>query len=240
MTEALREGAQKLIAKAVQAEPEGLLEQYEDQQDELGRQRLVRNGYLLLREAQTWIGGVPVRIPRVQDRGSGQESEKIIRFRSSLVPPDIRRNKNLEELLPLLYLQGISTGDFTDVLSALLGPDAQGLSAKTISRLKQQGCRRDNREAMAKMYGNTRQQRCLKFPKATARLVKDREELLAFYDFPAEHWPHLRTTHPIESTFAAVKLSTAETRGCLSRQTMLTIVFKLGRSAEKRWYRLQG
>ena len=142
-------------------------------------------------------------------------------------------------------------------------------------------------KALAKVYGNTRQQRCwvhktgnvlnclpkvvqprakqalhqiwmaetredacrafdefiatyqLKFPKATACLAKDREELLAFYDFPAEHWPHLRTTNPIESTFATVKLRTAKTRGCLSRQTMLTMVFKLCRSAEKRWRRLQ-
>ena len=80
----------------------------------------------------------------------------------------------------------------------------------------------------------------LKFPRATACLAKDREELLAFYDFPAEHWPHLRTTNPIESTFATVKLRTAKTRGCLSRQTMLTMVFKLCLSAEKRWRRLPG
>ena len=80
----------------------------------------------------------------------------------------------------------------------------------------------------------------LKFPKATACLAKDREELLAFYDFPAEHWPHLRTTNPIESTFATVKLRTAKTRGCLSRQTMLIMIFKLCLSAEKRWRRLQG
>ena len=376
LTEVLREGAQKLIAEAVQAELEELLEQYEGQQDGQGRQRLVRNGYLPKREVQTGIGGIAVRIPRVRDRGSGQESEEIIRFRSSLVPPYLRRSKSLEELLPLLYLKGISTGDFTDALSALLGPNAPGLSAKTISRLKQQwvqdyeqwgkrdlskkryvyvwadglycnvrfedarlcllvliGARADGKKeliavedgyreseqswwellrdlhsrgltmepklatgdgalgfwkALAKMYGNTRQQRCwvhktgnvlnrlpkvvqprakqalhqiwmaetrqsayrafdefiatyqLKFPKATVCLAKDREELLAFYDFPAEHWPHLRTTNPIESTFATVKLRTAKTRGCLSRQTMLTMVFKLCRSAEKRWRRLQG
>ena len=138
LTEVLREGAQKLIAEAVQAELEELLEQYEGQEDEQGRQRLVRNGYLPKREVQTGIGGIPVRIPRVRDRGSGQESEEIIRFRSSLVPPYLRRSKSVEELLPLLYLKGISTGDFRDALSALLGADAPGLSAKTISRLKQQ------------------------------------------------------------------------------------------------------
>jgi transposase-like protein len=282
----------------------------------------------------------------------------------------------VEELLPLLYLKGISTGDFSEALSALLGPDAVGLSAKTISRLKGKwvqdyekwrlrdlshrryvyvwadgvyanvrlddarlcllvliGARADGKKeliavedgyreseqswwellrdlrsrglslgpklaigdgalgfwkALAKIYGNSRQQRCwmhktgnvlnylpkavqpkakkglhqiwmadtrenayqafdefietyqLKFPKATSCLAKDRTELLAFYDYPAEHWPHLRTTNPIESTFATVKLRTAKTRGCLSRQTMLTMVFKLCLSAEKRWRRLQG
>jgi transposase-like protein len=376
LTEVLREGAQKLLAEAVQAELEELLEEYEAQRDEEGRQRLVRNGYLPKREIQTGIGGIQVRIPRIRDRGSRQESEEIIRFRSSLVPPYLRRSKSMEELLPLLYLKGISTGDFSEALSALLGPDAAGLSAKTISRLKGKwvqdyekwrlrdlsdkryayvwadgvyanvrlddarlcllvliGARTDGKKeliavedgyreseqswwellrdlrsrglslgpklaigdgalgfwkALAKIYGNTRQQRCwmhktgnvlnylpkavqpkakkglhqiwmadtrenafqafdefietyqLKFPKATSCLAKDRTELLAFYDYPAEHWPHLRTTNPIESTFATVKLRTAKTRGCLSRQTMLTMVFQLCLSAEKRWRRLQG
>ena len=138
LTEVLREGAQKLIAEAGQAELEELLDQYEGHPDEQGRQRLVRNGYLPQREFQTGIGGIPVRIPRVRDRGSGQESEEMICFRSRLVPPYLRRSKSLEELLPLLYLKGISTGDFTDALGALLSPDAPGLSANTISRLKQQ------------------------------------------------------------------------------------------------------
>lgn len=136
LTEVLREGAQKLLAEAVQAELEELLEEYEAQRDEEGRQRLVRNGYLPKREIQTGIGGIEVRIPRIRDRRSGQESEEIIRFRSSLVPPYLRRSKSVEELLPLLYLKGISTGEFSEALSALLGPDAAGLSAKTISRLK--------------------------------------------------------------------------------------------------------
>ena len=376
LTEVLREGAQKLLAEAVQAELEELLEEYAAHRDEEGRQSLVRNGYLPKREIQTGIGGIEVRIPRVRDRRSGQESEEIIRFRSSLVPPYLRRSKSVEELLPLLYLKGISTGDFSEALSALLGPDAVGLSAKTISRLKGKwvrdyekwrlrdlshkryvyvwadgvyanvrlddarlcllvliGARADGKKeliavedgyreseqswwellrdlrsrglsmgpklaigdgalgfwkALAKIYGNSRQQRCwmhktgnvlnylpkavqpkakkglhqiwmadtrenayqafdefiatyqLKFPKATSCLAKDRTELLAFYDYPAEHWPHLRTTNPIESTFATVKLRTAKTRGCLSRQTMLTMVFKLCLSAEKRWRRLQG
>lgn len=137
LTELLREGAQKLVAEAVQAELQELLEEYQSQRDGQGRQRLVGNGYLPERKIQTGIGGIPIRIPRVRDRGSGQETEEMIRFRSSLVPPYLRRSKSVEELLPLLYLKGISTGDFSEALSALLGPEAPGLSAKTISRLKQ-------------------------------------------------------------------------------------------------------
>ncbi len=91
-----------------------------------------------LREIQTGIGGIPVRIPRVRARGSGKEPEEIIRFRSSLVPPYLRRRKSVEELLPPLYLKGISTGDFSDTLSALLGTNAPGLSAKTITLAQRQ------------------------------------------------------------------------------------------------------
>ena len=376
LTEVLREGAQKLLAEAVQIEVGSFLEQYKELRDEQGHQRVVRNGYLPEREIQTGLGGIKVRVPRTRDRDPGKEPEMLIRFRSSLVPLYLRRSKSVEELLPLLYLKGISTGDFREALSALLGPDASGLSAKTISRLKQKwvedyekwrqrdlsrknyvyiwadgihcnarmedarlcllvliGARADGKKeliavedgyreseqswwellrdlhsrgltvepklavgdgalgfwkALARVYGNTRQQRCwmhktgnvlnclpkaaqpkakqalhqiwmaetredayrgfdefisiyeLKYPKATACLEKDREELLAFYDFPAEHWVHLRTTNPIESTFATVRLRTAKTRGCLSRQTMLTMVFKLCFSAEKRWFRLRG
>ena len=150
LTEVLRQGAKKLIAEAVQAELEELLEEYKDQRDGEGRQRLVRHGYLPKREIQTGIGGVEVRIPRIKDRGTGEESEAVIRFRSSIVPPYLRRSKKVEELLPLLYLKGISTGDFSEALSALLGADAPGLSPKSISRLKQkwvgeyeQWCQRD-------------------------------------------------------------------------------------------------
>jgi transposase-like protein len=376
LTDVLREGAQKLLAEAVQAEVESFIDEYQELRDEQGRQRMVRNGYLPERDIQTGLGGIKVRIPRTRDRNPGNESEEPIRFRSSLIPPYLRRSKRVEELLPLLYLKGISTGDFREALSALLGSDATGLSARTISRLKQKwmrdyekwqqrdlskknyvyvwadgihcnvrmedarlclliliGARADGKKeliavedgyreseqswwellrdlqsrgltiepklaigdgalgfwkALAKVYGNTRQQRCwmhktgnvlnylpkavqpkakqalhqiwlaetredayrafdefiatyqLKHPKATACLAKDREELLAFYDFPAEHWVHLRTTNPVESTFATVRLRTAKTRGCLSRQTMLTMVFKLCRSAERRWFRLRG
>ena len=374
LTEVLRAGARQLLVEAVEAEVSSFLMEYREERDASGRQRLVRNGYLPEREIQTGIGGVSVKVPRVRDR-SGGGSERL-QFRSKLVPPYLRRAKSVEELLPWLYLRGISTGDFSDALTALLGPGAPGLSAPTISRLKKSwvkdyeawrtrplegkryvyvwadgiysrarfedaklcllvliGATEDGKKeliavedgyreseaswlellrnlearglkvdpeiavgdgalgfwkAAAKVWGNTRQQRCwmhktgnvlnylpksvqprakkalheiwmaetrqeaedafraflltyeAKHPKATACLAKDRAELLAFYDFPAEHWTHLRTTNPIESTFATVRLRTAKTRGCLSRQTLLTMVFKLCLSAEKRWRRLRG
>lgn len=376
LTQVLRQGAWQLLKQAIELEVEEFILRYQDLRDELGRSRVVRNGHLPQREIQTGIGGVKVRVPRVRDRGTGAESPEKIRFRSSLVPPYLRRSKSVEELLPLLYLKGISTGDFSEALSALLGSEAPGLSANTISRLKQgwkqdyeQWCQRDlskgryiyiwidgihcqaRREdaricllvvigaradgskevlavedgyreseqswlelltnlrsrgltidpklaigdgalgfwkALPQVFGKTRHQRCWvhktanvlnrlpksvqpkakqslqqiwmaesretanrafdsfleaygsKYPKSTSCLVKDREQLLSFYDFPAEHWQHLRTTNPIESTFATVRLRTAKTRNCLSRQTLLTMVFKLSLSAQKRWRRLRG
>ena len=374
LTDVLRSGARRLLAEAIEAEVEEFLAQYQEV-DENGRRRLVRNGYLPERDIQTGLGGVPVKVPRTRDRAS-TGSDETLQFRSKLVPPYLRRAKSVEELLPWLYLRGISTGDFSEALGALLGPDAPGLSAPTISRLKRVwnkeyedwrvrdlsgkryvyvwadglyckarledaklcllvliGATEDGKKellavedgyreseaswlellrslesrglvlepklatgdgslgfwkALSQVWGNTQQQRCwmhktgnvlnylpkaiqpkakkalheiwmadtrddaehafdaflrtyeAKHPKATDCLAKDRPELLAFYDFPAEHWIHLRTTNPIESTFATVRLRTARTRGCLSRQTMLTMVFKLCQCAEKRWHRLMG
>ena len=371
LTELLRAGAQQLIASAVEAELHELLEHYADSKDEQGRQMIVRNGYLPAREIQTGIGSVKVKVPKVRDRsGSG------ICFHSSLLPPYLRRTKSVEELLPWLYLKGLSTGDFHEALAALLGKDARGLSAGTISRLKdgwraelakwqqrdlskkryvyiwadgvyfnirgdearqcilvivgvdehghkefvaiEDGYRESEQswlevlnslrqrglqvgpelavgdgalgfwKALSKVYGETRHQRCWvhktanvlnklpkgvqakakaalhqiwmaatredaykafdsflatyrdKYPKAAGCLEKDRETLLAFYDFPAVHWQHIRTSNPIESTFATVRLRTNKTRGCVSRQTILSMVFKLGQSASKRWRRLRG
>lgn len=371
LTDLLRTGAQQLIANAVEAELLELLGQYADSKDEQGRQVIVRNGYLPAREIQTGIGSVKVQVPKVRDRsGSG------VRFHSCLLPPYLRRTKSMEELLPWLYLKGLSTGDFQEALAALLGKDAKGLSAGTISRLKdgwradlakwqqqkldkkryvyfwadgvyfnirgdearqcilvivgvdehghkefvaiEDGYRESEQswlevlnslkqrglqvgpelavgdgalgfwKALAKVYGKTRHQRCWvhktanvlnklpkgvqakakaalhqiwmaatredaykafdgflatyrdKYPKAAGCLEKDRETLLAFYDFPAAHWQHIRTSNPIESTFATVRLRTNKTRGCVSRQTILSMVFQLGQSAQKRWRRLRG
>jgi transposase-like protein len=358
------------LAQAIETEVAVLLAQYANHRDSQGRHAVVRNGSLPEREVQTGIGAVRVKVPRVRDRnGTG------IRFHSALLPPYIRRSNSLEALLPWLYLQGVSTGDFSEALQALLGPEAPGLSATTISRLKQSwheeltqwqgrsltgkryvyfwvdgvyfetrleearhcilviiGATSDGHKelvglwdgyreseqswkgllldlqsrglehgpalaigdgalgfwkALRQVYGQTRWQRCwvhktanvldklpkalqpqakqrlqaiwmapdrqraamafdlfvttyeAKYPKATECLAQDREALLAFYDFPAEHWGHLRTTNPIESTFATVRLRTNKTRGCLSRITMLAMVFKLWQSAAKRWHRLR-
>lgn len=373
LTGILRSGAQQLLAAALSVEIEEFLEHYGELRDEKGRQRVVRNGYLPEREIQTGIGSVSVKAPRVRDRASGDDA---IRFTSKILPPYLRRSKSIEDLLPWLYLKGISTGDFGDALASLLGPDAPGLSSTTISRLKksweteygdwnrrdlsekeyvyvwadgvyfqarmeaekqcilvlmgstpsgkkeliaiQDGYRESEQswlellldlknrglsrapkgavgdgalgfwKAMRKVHSTAQPMRCwvhktanilnklpkslhsrakseiqeiwmaegredaekamdafvekykAKYPKAVNCLTKDREELLAFYDFPAEHWPHLRTTNPIESTFATVKLRTAKTRGCLSRTTALTMVFQLCRCAQKRWRKLNG
>jgi putative transposase len=370
LTEVLRQGAQRLLAQAIEAEVAVLLAQYAERRDMQGRHAVVRNGHLPEREVQTGIGAVRVKVPRVRDRsGTG------IRFHSALLPPYIRRSNSLEALLPWLYLKGVSTGDFSEALQALLGPEAPGLSPATVSRLKQ-GWHEDLRQwqgrsltgkryvyfwvdgvyfetrleearhcilviigatpdghkelvglwdgyreseqswkdllldlksrgledgpalaigdgalgfwkALRQVYGQTRWQRCwvhktanvldklptalqpqakqrlqaiwmapdrqraelafdlfvatyeAKYPKAAECLAQDREVLLAFYDFPAEHWGHIRTTNPIESTFATVRLRTNKTRGCLSRTTMLAMVFKLWQSAAKRWHRLR-
>ena len=350
----------------------GNMEFQAERQD--GSARLVRNGYLPEREVQTGIGGVGVRVPRVRDRASDEGG--TLHFTSKIVPPYLRKARSVEELIPWLYLRGVSTGGFSDALDALLGPGAPGLSASTVSRLKSHweaehaawrdrslagkryvylwadgvygsarmddaklcilvliGATEDGRKelvaveegyreseqswlellrrlqakgltlepklavgdgslgfwkALRKVFGNTRQQRCwvhktnnvlnkmpksvqpkakqalheiwmaedreaanqafdlflqtysAKYPKATACLEKDRSELLAFYDFPAEHWVHLRTTNPIESTFGTVRLRTTKTRNCLTRRTMLAMVFKLCQAAQANWRRLQG
>jgi transposase-like protein len=373
LTEILRAGSRQHLAAALEVEIEEFLGRYADEKDERGRQRVVRNGFHRPREVQTGIGAIEVKAPRARDR---EPSGDQVRFTSSILPPYLRRSKSIEDLLPWLYLKGVSTGDFSDALASLLGPDAPGLSASTIGRLKQSwgadyaawssrdlsskkyvylwadgvyfqarleeqkqcilvlmgstpsgdkelisiqdGYRESEQswlelledvkrrglvvspklavgdgalgfwKALRKAYPATKAQRCwfhkmgnvlnklpkqlhgkaksalqaiwmaesreqaekamaafaatygAKYPKAVSCLVDDREELLAFYSFPAEHWKHVRTTNPIESTFSTVRLRTAKTRGCLSRTTALTMVFQLCRSAQRTWRKLDG
>jgi putative transposase len=367
LSEVLRSGARALLAHAVEAEVAALLSCHADKLTDDGRQRLVRHGHLPEREIMTGIGPVAVRCPRVRDR-VGEGAERI-RFSSAILPPYARRSKSLEVLIPVLYLKGVSTGDFEEALIALLGKDAGGLSASTISRLKEawaeehahwtkrdlstkryvyfwvdgihvqarledaaqcllviigatpegkkelvgltDGVRESAQswrellldlkrrglvmgpelavadgalgfwQAVEEVWPQTRGQRCwvhktanvlnklpksqqskakralqevwmaetkndallafdafvetwgIKYDKAVDCLIKDRDALLAFYDFPAEHWKHLRTTNVIESSFATVRHRTVRSKGCLSNKTALTMIFKLAEAAEK-------
>lgn len=386
LTEILRDGAQRLLSQAIEAEVDVWIERHAGLKDDRGRRQVVKNGHLPTRSLVTGVGPVEVTQPRVWDRrivGRNEAGEAVDangqpveRFRSSILPPDLRKTKAIEELIPWLYLKGISTGDFGEALQALVGPQAAGLSATTITRLmtnwqdeyqtwhrrslegkhyvyvwadgihfnirleedrqcilvlmgatadgrkeliavadghreseqswysllldcKQRGMTIDPKLATAdgalgfwaalpKVYSTTREQRCwvhktanvldkmpkrvqtgakaklheiwmaptredantafdhfvamyeAKYPGAVACLTKDRDVLLTFYDFPAEHWRHLRTTNPIESTFATVRLRHRRTKGNGSRVACLAMVFKLCESAANPWRLLNG
>jgi transposase-like protein len=378
LTQILRQGAQKMLTLAIETEVQEYLSQHGCELDQDGHRQVVRNGYLPQRQIQTGIGQVAVRQPRVNDKRLDQNGQRR-RFSSKILPPYLRRTRSIDELIPWLYLKGISTGDFSEALVALLGPQASGLSASNIVRLKacwqeewkdwasrslkdkmyvyiwadgiyfnvrledkanQRQCilvlmgataqgkkeliaiadgYRESEQswkelllqvkaagleidpklaigdgalgfwaAVRKVFPSIAEQRCwvhktanvlnklprglqgkakamlheiwmaqsksqaekafdlfmetfaAKYPKAAECLAKDREVLLAFYDFPAEHWRHIRTTNPIESTFATVRLRTYKTKGCGSRTACLTMVFKLVQSAECHWRRLNG
>ena len=371
MSTMLRDGAQRLVAQAVEAEFADFLARAAGERLADGRAAVVRNGFQPEREILTGLGSVRVRVPKARSRG-----EEAAVFRSSLVPPYVRRAKSVEAVLPWLYLHGVSTGNMQEALAALLGPAAAGLSASAVARLEgcwaeeyrlwrraklgrdrwvylwvdgiysglraederlcalvvvgvnergqkkllaiEDGVRESKQSwrevllglkgrgltlppklavgdgalgfwaAVREIYPDTRPQRCwvhktanvlnylpkalqpkakaalheiwmaetraqalvafeqfvttfeAKYPKAVECLVKDREALLAFYDFPAEHWIHIRTTNPIESTFATIRHRTDRTKGCLTRDGMLSMIFKLGMSAEHNWRRLRG
>ena len=370
LTALLRSGAQQLINQAVEAELQELLHQHSGQRTEGGNAVVVRNGHLPERELQTGLGPVTVKIPKVRSM-----TGEPVTFRSALVPPYVRKTKSLEAALPWLYLKGVSSGEMGEALKVLIGPDAKGLSATTVSRLKQvwgqeyqswcdesldkdrwvyiwadgvysglrgeqmklcalviigvndrgekhflaieDGMRESTQSwrevllrlksrgmngpqlaigdgamgfwaALEEVYPETRQQRCWmhktmnvlnclpnsaqakakdslhdiwqaetksdaekafdlfikmyepKYPKAATCLQKDRDEMLAFYDFPAQHWQSIRTSNPIESTFGTIRHRTRRSKGCLSRDGMLHMMFKLGQCAEKKWRRLRG
>lgn len=351
-----------------------LLAAYEDHRTETGRRRLVRHGHGPEREILTGIGPVAVRRPKVRDRGAAGEDR--IRFSSRILPRFARRTRSLDAALPTLYLLGVSSGDFGEALSGLLGPGAAGLSPGVLGRLKSaweaeherwrlrdlsnrryvyvwadgiylQGRLEDEKQcvlvligatpaghkellgfqtgfresaqswrellldlkgrglqtppelatgdgalgfwkALDEVFPATRRQRCwvhktanvlnalpksrqrnakqdlhqiwmaasrqeaetamdtfeakyqARYSKAVTCLTKDRGALLAFYDFPAEHWQHIRTTNPIESVFATVRHRTVRSKGCLSHKTALAMVFQLAMAASKTWRRLNG
>jgi transposase-like protein len=370
LDELLREGACRMLHKAVENEVAEYIDSHAALRDEAGRRQVVRNGYLPERDLVTGVGPVRIKQPRVHDRREGH------RFTSKILPPFMRRVPSIDALIPALYLKGIATSDFSEALEAILGPNAAGLSATNIVRLKE-GWRRDYEQwaardltdkhyaywwadgiyfnvrlepdrpcmlvimgaledgtkelvavydgqreskeswleilrdlkarglregpklavgdgalgfwrALEEEFPAAREQRCwvhktanvldklpkrkqphakklihemyqaetradaldayerfieeygAKYPGAVECLIKDKDVLFTFYDFPAEHWGHLRTTNPIESTFATVRHRTRQTKGCGSRTATLTMVFKLARQAEKRWRRLNG
>jgi len=386
LTEILRGGAQRLLRQAIDAEVTDWIERHAGLTDDRDRQQVVRNGHHPARTLVTGVGPVEVKQPRVLDRrivGRNQDGQDVdaagrpvMRFGSKILPPYLRKTKAIEELIPWLYLKGISTGDFDEALQALVGPQAAGLSATTITRLmtawqnehkawsrrslagqqyvyvwadgihfnirleedrqcilvlmgatadgkkeliavvdghreseqswrtlmldcKQRGLTIDPKvatadgakgfwKALQKVWPTTRSQRCwvhktvnvldkmaktvqpgakdklkqiwmaptraeadkafdnfvaiyeAKYAKATACLTEDRDTLLTLYDFPAEHWVHLRTTNPIESTFATVRLRHRRTKGNGSRAACLAMVFKLCESASRKWRTLNG
>lgn len=370
LEEVLRAGARQMLGAAIQNEVAEYVQKHTGLVDEAGRRLVTRNGYFPERDLVTGIGPVRIRQPRVDDRRRGE------RFTSRILPPYLRRVPSIDALIPCLYLKGISTGDFSEALEAILGPQAKGLSATNIVRLKEGwqqdyecwrkrdlsgqryvymwvdgvhfnvrlddersciliviGARVDGtKELLAVQDGyresklswvevlrdlkargmtvppalaigdgalgfwaaadeefpGARPQRCwvhktanildkmpkgmqgkakahihdmylaetkekalaaydeflrlygAKFPKACECLKKDKDALFAFYDFPAEHWQHIRTTNPIESTFATVRLRTVRTKGCGSRAATLTMVYKLAEQAEQHWRKLNG
>ena len=247
------------------------------------RQRVVRHGHDPVRAIQTGIGPVEVQKPKARDRGATAGAR--IRFTSNILPKWARRTKSLDALLPVLYLRGISAGDFQEALAALLGKDAPNLSAAQVAI-------GDGAlgfwKALDEAFPTTRHQRCWlhkalnvlnKFPKsmqpnahkdlreiwlspdrasaeaamatfaekytpkydkAVECLIKDRQTLLTFFDLPADHWDHLRTSNPIESVFATVRHRTVRMKGALSQDTARLMVFKLVMAASRTWRRLKG
>ena len=366
----LREGARRMLQAALEMEVSAYLEASKAQRDAAGHLAVVHNGHHRARTLVTGVGPISIRQPRVQDRRVDHQ------FTSAILPPYLRRTPSIDALIPALYLKGVSTSQFPDALSAILGDGVSGLSSPNIVRLKANweeeylrwqkrdlrakhyvyiwvdgiyfnmrlapdrpcvlvviGATPDGRKeliaiedgeresklswqsvlhdlkargltqapavaigdgalgfwaALREAYPATKEQRCwvhktanvldklpksqqpkakdmihqmygadtqeealdqydhfvrlfeAKYPKACACLSKDKEALFTFYDFPAHHWRHLRTTNPIESTFGTVRQRTRQTKGCGSRKATLIMVYKLATEAEKKWQRLYG
>jgi transposase-like protein len=373
LEEIIREGARKVLQAAIEHEVGTYIDMFKELKDESGKRMVVRHGFLPERDLLTGIGPLPIKQPRVRDRREGKT------FTSAILPRYMRRVPSLDNLIPVLYLKGISTGDFTEALEAILGENAKGLSASTVVRLKKQweqefkewarrdlagaryvyfwadgihfnvrledtenkrqcilviiGARTDGTKelvavldgyresklswmdllsslkerglsrgpklaigdgalgfwaALREAYPDCEEQRCWvhktanvldkmpksvqakakerihdiylaptkeqalvaynsfltlynkKFPEACECLSKDKDVLFTFYNFPAEHWIHIRTTNPIESTFATVRLRTEKTKGCGTRLATLTMVFKLVLETKKTWKKIKG
>ena len=227
LTEMLRVGARRLIEQAVETELQELLMAHEGRRLADGRAGVVRNGHLTERDIQTGLGPATVRIPKVRAK-----TGEPVTFRSALVPPYVRKTRSLESALPWLYLKVVSTGEMSAALEVLVGPEAK----QALHEIWQAETREDAGKAFD-LFLVTYEP---KYPKAALCLEKDREELMAFYDFPAQHWQSIRTSNPIESTFATIRHRTKRSKGCLSRDGMLHMMFKLGQYAQKNWRRQRG
>ena len=376
LDEIIREGARRMLQAAIDAEVDAFIQDHQHRRDQDGRRLVVKNGSLPTREILTGAGSIPVQQGRVRNNSTDRNSR--VEFSPNVLPAYLKRTAAIEELIPWLYLKGISTGDFGEALQALVGEKAKGLSANVVVRLKEQwsdeydewmkrnlsrkqyvyvwadgihvkvrleddankkqcllvlmGATTDGKKeliavldgyreseqswsellldlkhrgletapkiaigdgalgfwaALRKVFPETKEQRCwvhktanvlnklpksvqpkakgdiheiwqaetkadaetafdhflekydAKYQKACDCLRKDREQLLTFYDFPAEHWAHLRTTNPIESTFATIRLRHRKTKGNGTRRTSLAMMFKLAQSASKKWNRLR-
>ncbi len=231
----LRAGAQQLIHQAVEAELQILLDQHAGSRTSAGTAGVVRNGYLPARDLQTSRRPIPVRIPKVRSK-----TGEPVTFHSALVPPYIRKTRTLEAALPWLYLKGISSGEMGSALEVLVGPQAKGLSASTVSRLKQtwaQDYRNWNGRRLDRdqwvyiwadgVYSGLRAEQT-KLCALVIIGVNEREELMAFYNFPAKHWQSIRTSNPFESTFGTIRHRTKRSKGCLSRDGMLHMMVQTG------------
>lgn len=375
LDEIVREGARKMLQAAIDAEVDTFIEEHQHRRDEQGRRLVIKNGNLPAREILTGAGPIEVQQGRVRD--NSPDPHQRVRFTPGVLPAYLRKTDAIEELIPWLYLKGVSTNDFSEALQAIVGERARGLSANVVVRLKEQwateyeewsrrslggkqyvyiwadgihvkvrleddankkqcmlvligatpegkkeliavldGYRESEQSwsellldlkqrglevppkiavgdgalgfwaALRKVFPTTKEQRCwvhktanvlnkmpksvqpkakadlheiwqaetreaaetafrfflekyeAKYGRACDCLTKDREELLAFYDFPAEHWQHLRTTNPIESTFATIRLRHRKTKGNGTRRASLAMMFKLAQSAAKKWRRL--
>lgn len=375
LEEVLRDGARKMLQIALESEIDEFIQAYQIRKETRTEQLITRNGYHPEREILTGIGKIQVKQPRIDDRKARENGEKPI-FTSAILPKYMRKVPSIENLIPTLYLKGISTQDYATALESILGPSAKGISANVIVRLKEKweseytdwnqrdlsqkeyvymwadgihfnvrladdrpcilviigadkfgnkelvgildGVRESKESwkdlllqlktqgmgthpklaiadgalgfwaALREVFPGTREQRCWvhktanilnqlpkktharakekihemymaatkkealqayhnfidiyndKYPKSVKNLQKDFDQLFTFYDFPASHWRHIRTTNPIESTFATVRLRMRRTKGCANRKTTLAMVFKLVGEAQKRWIKIHG
>jgi len=265
LDEIAREGAPRRLVAALETEVAAYLEAHRNERDDEGHALVVCNGRGRTRKVTVGAGTIPVSAPRVNDRRTDQDGERR-RFTSRILPPYMRRSPKVAEVLPVLYLRGLSTGDFRDALAALLGDDAAGLSATNIARLTNEWeteYRAFQKRSLADrdyvyvwvdgVHFNVRLEddrprtprgdravRHRVWCQAVTTLEKDADVLLTFFDFPAEHWKHMRTSNVIESPFATVRLRQRVTKGAGSRTKGLLMAYKLLDMAQARWRRLDG